>query len=750
MLPSLLAIALMAGAAQAPAPTGTIHGQVVEARTAAPLAAVLLQVESTRQRALSDPDGNFVLENVPVGAQSLLVSVVGFGLVRRQVVVVAGDVVAVTIPVAEGASTYVEDITVGGNLFRPAQTGAASQAVLGSRELMALRGVIADDPFRAVQVLPGVATGDDYRADFAVRGLGPAHVGLAIDDVDSRLLFHTVRGVADTGSLALINSDILEEATLLSGTHAQKLGAHLGARLDFRTRDGARDRLRVRAMVSGSATTTVWEGPLGDGTRGSWIVAARKSYIDWLLRRVDTSIDGTFGFIDGQAKLTLQPTAKQTLRLSVIGARSELNEDDDGGLNSFDRGQSRTLIGNAQWRFNASTKLAITQQLYVVDSQFRNSVLDGRRRQEGGDRDLTWRGSVEWSPSPRHFLEVGSQVQVLRGGRIERRFTSATAAVTTLDADLSTSAQAGWVSWRWSPSGKWTISPGVRAERWKLVNDLAASPWVLVEWQARATTRVRGGVGIQRQVPTFDDAIWARTIDRLVPERARIADLGIEQRFRESWRASATLYHRNQSDMLRFVNSEFRLVNGRVGRPVLAHIRNALDGSSRGVELTIERRSVNGLNGWLSYSLGQATLTDRIGGPTYGPETYAADFDQRHTLNANLAYRWSERSSVAARFRYGSNFPLQGYFEPRGDIHVLTESRNIARLPRYARFDLRADRTFTFRARRLTLFGEVINVLNRANYRTQSAALDPFTGEVFGLLEKLFPLLPSIGVLIEF
>ncbi|MDO8679327.1 MAG: hypothetical protein Q7R30_12295 [Acidobacteriota bacterium] len=61
----------------------------------------------------------------------------------------------------------------------------ASQTVLGSRDLLALRGLIADDPFRAVQVLPGVATGDDFRAEFAVRGLGPSNIAIAVDGVDS-------------------------------------------------------------------------------------------------------------------------------------------------------------------------------------------------------------------------------------------------------------------------------------------------------------------------------------------------------------------------------------------------------------------------------------------------------------------------------------------------------------------------------------------------------------------------------------
>ena len=83
--------------------------------------------------------------------------------------------------------------------------------------------------------------------------------------------------------------------------------------------------------MSGSATTTVWEGPIGDGSRGSWLLAGRKSYIDWLLRRIDTAIEGTFGFADAQGKITLNLTPAQTLRISMIGGQSELDEDDDDG-----------------------------------------------------------------------------------------------------------------------------------------------------------------------------------------------------------------------------------------------------------------------------------------------------------------------------------------------------------------------------------------------------------------------------------
>jgi len=266
---------------QQPVPSATqpgrITGTVVEARTNAPLAAVLVKVQSTGQQVLSDSDGRFEIADVPVGPHTLVVSVVGFGLVRKDVTITSDAITDVTIPVNEGASTYVENVSVGASPFREAEAGVATQSVLGSREIMALRGLVADDPFRAVQVLPGVATGDDFRGEFAVRGLGPSNIGISIDGVDSPLLFHTVRGVQDTGSLGLINSDILESAALLAGPHPQRLNSHLGSRLDFTTRDGSRERLTVRGMVSASAASTVWEGPLGSRNNASWLVALRKS-----------------------------------------------------------------------------------------------------------------------------------------------------------------------------------------------------------------------------------------------------------------------------------------------------------------------------------------------------------------------------------------------------------------------------------------------------------------------------------------
>ena len=726
--------------------TSRVTGTIVEARTGAPLAAVLIKVQSTGQQAFSADDGRFEIADVPTGAQTLLVSVVGYGLVRRDITVTAGETVDVSIPVAEGASTYVEAVAVTASAFREAEAGVSSQSVLGSRDLLALRGLIADDPFRAAQVLPTVATGDDFRAEFSVRGLGPAHIGMAVDGVDSPLLLHTARSQEDTGSLGLINSDILESAALLSGPYPQRFGSHLGSRIDFTTRDGARDRLRGRIHVSASSASTVWEGPIGSQKQASWLVAVRQSYLDWLLRQIDETADSAFGFFDGQAKFSIDLSPRQQLRATFIGGRSLLtDEDNDASLNTLVEGESRTYIGNLQWRFTPSARWSVTQQLYAVKADYANRVADGRAREEGDDLDATWRGGVEFQPAAAHRVEFGAQAQSLDATRIERRF--ATATTTTLhDATVGTSSAAGWSQYRWTPNARLLVAPGVRVERWDLIGAAKASPWLLAEYQVRPGLRARFGAGVQYQAPTIDQSLEAFGDTELLPERARTIEAGLEQRVGEAWRFSGAVYQRQDRDRLRFVDSEIRIENNRVVVPSLSNWQNRLNGESKGVELTVERRSANGLNGWLSYAWNTSELEDTSSG-----ERFDADWDQRHTVNAYVAYRWSGRTSLSARVRHGSNFPIRGYIGATPQAgYVLSEQRNTLRVPAYTRLDIRADRSFTYRKSRLTLFIEAINATNRDNLRYDSPGVNLTTRRVFQPFETMFPLLPVAGVLIEF
>ena len=66
-------------------------------------------------------------------------------------------------------------------------------------------------------------------------------MGLTLDGVPAPWLVHTVRGVEDMETIAMINADVLDETTLSSGALPQIHGNRTGARLDLTLREGSRD-----------------------------------------------------------------------------------------------------------------------------------------------------------------------------------------------------------------------------------------------------------------------------------------------------------------------------------------------------------------------------------------------------------------------------------------------------------------------------------------------------------------------------
>ncbi|MEO5741408.1 MAG: carboxypeptidase regulatory-like domain-containing protein, partial [Vicinamibacterales bacterium] len=167
---------------------GSITGTIVDARDGTPLEKVSVRVHDTDLATLTSDDGRFQLDGVPAGRRELYVSSVDYILVRRVVDVPAGDVLVITIPIAAGTGTYSETVNVSG---RSEEDKAPSQQVLRSNELQQLRGVITNDPMRAIHVLPGVATGDDLRSEFSVRGLPVRNMNFTFEGIATPLLVHT-------------------------------------------------------------------------------------------------------------------------------------------------------------------------------------------------------------------------------------------------------------------------------------------------------------------------------------------------------------------------------------------------------------------------------------------------------------------------------------------------------------------------------------------------------------------------------
>ena len=177
------------------------------------------------------------------------------------------------------------------------------------------------------------------------------------------------------------------------------------------------------------------------------------------------------------------------------------------------------------------------------------------------------------------------------------------------------------------------------------------------------------------------------------------------------------------------------------GRVVVPSARrdlgNVLSGRSRGVEVLVQRRSANGLSGWVAYSYGTARRHDEETGPRLRLRLRPAP--HRDRLRQRAPEPDAERSASSTATAADSPCPASSP-APSPGICFLSDERNRLRPAGYGRLDLRANKAWLFRGWKLTLFAEVLNVLDRENVRYNGQdGIDFRTGRVFLSSDTLFP-----------
>jgi len=731
------------------AQTGAILGTVVDAHGGEALANVAIQAGAWRTT--TSASGSFEIATVPAGDYTLGVSTVGYRAEKRAFHLDAGESKTFEIVLSSDTFRRTDTVQVTAGPFETSHQDSPSTLVLAGNDVKNLASVLADDPLRAVQSLPGVSSNNDFDARFSLRGADYNRIGLYLDDVLLHEPFHMLAGQSVTGSGAAFNGGMIDQLELHEGAFPERFGDRSAGILDVHTRDGSRTGITFRVEASMSEAGILAEGPLGKRKKGSWIAGVRKSYLQYIVGRIaanDTNL--IFGLEDVQGRLTYDLTPKNNITLFLLESYSSLDRTKTPrlGINSLATAGYNYSVANLGWRYTPSPKLALATRAAWMREKFDNINTTSLPLGQGFYGEWVLNSNASWIESGAATLDFGVSARRIRDEGFSAQYQSTVQAPRLLDHFNGTGVLAGgFAQQSWTLfSGRLHLSAGVRGDRHSIDRVGAVTPQVSASLIVTPSTRIQLGWGQYAQFPELSLLTSPLGGRGLLPLRSNHVIAAIERKLNERTRFRVEFYNRADRDLSYQSLVDPRLVEGKVFIPPVSPVwANSLRGYSRGAEIFLQRSSANRFTGWVSYAWGKTSMRDGITG-----SRFPSDFDQRHTVNIYGSYRLRPSVNVSVHSSYGSGFPIPGYLTLTNGTYFLAAEKNRLRIDYYQRTDFRVNKSWTRDKWKITLYGELLNISNRANYLFDSLnSYNTKTGQTSVTLDKMFPILPSVGVVFE-
>lgn len=777
---ALLFPALPASAAQEPGPRVQLSGYIRDAASREVVRYALVETGRDSIRTRSNTDGFYFL-SVPPGPLRVRVRAIGYAPLDTTLVLTESrtwDLALESRPVAlQRVQVAVEqeqrDVDPGSPEMSIARLDLATV-----KQTPSALGEI--DPLRSITLLPGVSRSSDFSTAFSVRG-GTNDQNLIL--LDEATIYNPAHVL---GFLSVFNSDAVADMTLHKGAIPARFGGRLSSVLDVRQREGNANDFGATASIGLLASRLMAEGPLA--SRGSWLVAARRSYADaFLAFATDTSLrDAQAYFYDLNAKMNLKAGEHGTVMASAYLGRDLFSPSRDFAAGWGNR--SATLRWNQIVRERLFSKFSYTAGTYDYLLGF--TALDGRVDWRSRITSHELRLDESYHVSERNVLEFGAEVarQSIRPGdfvprdttkfrlvRIEPRQALAGAFHVSHVVDVgdvfslrygvrySTYARRGPgqiygypggrpVSWNPALSRYESASPvdSTRYGPGTIASFGGLEPRVSLRVGLSPTSSLKASYAHTRQYlllasrtnnPTPLD-VWEPVGPWVAPQRADQVAVGYAATFGNGgYELSIESYAKRMHNVLDFVDGSDVILNPRIETALLQGT-----GRAWGLEMLL-RKHAGDWTGWVSYTLGR-TEQRFVAAPGAGVNDgawFPSPSDKTHDLSVvatkPLGVRWTFGTTFTFATGLPVTYPVSRYVI---DDYVVPEygPRNANRLPAYHRLDVSLTRT----GERSELQVGVFNLYNRFNAQSMAfrqSTANPWRTEAVQL--SVFGIVPSIS-----
>jgi outer membrane receptor for ferrienterochelin and colicin len=626
------------------------------------------------------------------------------------------------------------------------------------------------DVMKAIQLLPGVQSGNEGQSGIYVRGGGPDQNLILLDGVPVYNVSHLF------GFFSVFNADAIKSVELIKGGFPARYGGRLSSVLDIQMKEGNKKQLHGEGGIGFVASRLTLEGPFKKGKESSFMVSGRRTYIDLIARpliKADEGIDLGYFFYDLNAKVNLKLSEKDHLYISGYFGRDKFyvreKEDDYSFNNSLFWGNATAV---ARWNHLFSNKVFgnLTAHLSKYDFEVKS---EERSRSAGSDdffrlryfsgiQDLSFKYDLDILPNPNHFIKAGTGVvfhhykpgaiQLKETGSfssgidtlLKDRFVRSVETDTYIEDDIRITpklkANLGLHFTTFTVDGKTfaSLQPRVAA-RYLLTDNLSAKA-SYAQMNQYIHLLTNSGIGL----PTD---LWVPVTQRVPPQVAHQVATGLAYNLNDRYEFSVEGYYKTMRNVIEYAEGATYL-------DPTSNWENKVEvGNARsyGAELFIQRKKGR-LTGLMGYTL---SWTDRQFENINLGKRFPYRYDRRHDLKLAVVYQLSKKIEVSADWVYGTgqaiSLPSEKYIDASGNEVLVYKERNGFRLPANHRLDVSISFNKQKKKWARSWVVSIYNVYNRMNpfYIILDSRNTPPYDPVFKQV-SLFPIIPSISYQFKF
>lgn len=683
----------------------TVRGRVLDAQIDEPLigASVILLNFDPIKGAVTDVDGYFSIDDVPVGRQSLTVQYIGYkSTTLPNVLVTAGKQAILDIKLEESVEQMAEIVvTAASSKDEPINELAKVSARTFSLEEVTRFSGGRNDVARLASNFAGVSTADDSRNDIVIRGNSPTGLLWQVEGIPVANTNHFATLGTTGGPVNALNTNLLRTSDFITGAFPAEYGNALSGVFDVKFRNGNTDELEFTGQMGFNGLELMVEAPINKENHSSFVA----SYRYGVASLAATGTSAIPYYQDFNFKVNLGKSKLGRIEIFGMGGISSIDflgdeiSEDDLFTNPDNDAYVKNALGivgiSQNLRINKTTYLktilgvSTNQSFYDQDNLIKD--VQGNRINkykaieiEDSNNRYSLSSALTKKFSSKFSLKTGFVGQIIdlnslardRDNRVGIPDTNQDGIpdtfITSRDENNSFSLLQFYSQAAYKFTDKVSLTAGLHSQYLELSGDFVVEPRAALSWQLNYKHKLSFAYGNHAQMANLPTLLYREQTDSLVFEatnkklefsRANHFVVAYDVKIADNWRLKLETYYQDLYNIpIEKQSSSYSILNE--GSGFVFDNRGSLvnegTGKNYGVEITLERFFSKGYYALLTSSIFDSKYTGSDG------IERNTGFNNQYVVNGLLGKEWKVGASKRNAITFDTKLATSGgkYYTP--------------------------------------------------------------------------------------